>query len=126
MRVDQDQQMPKDGMHDVFSRFHEYIEQRRAKGIATYGKPLQTFNGRDPLRDRLDEQLDALAYTMQEIMEREQRQKWAAELAEQMKKEPSLALDLIVSALQNWMGYPQLSAALNTCVANLRDRNIRV
>jgi hypothetical protein len=38
------------------------LRQRRAFGIAKYGKPLSVGNGRDHLRDCLDEVLDAMAY----------------------------------------------------------------
>ena len=38
------------------------LEARRAFGLAKYGKPLQRGNGRDHLRDSLDELLDAMAY----------------------------------------------------------------
>ena len=38
------------------------MRQRRAFGVAKYGKPLTLDNGRDHLRDLLDEALDAIVY----------------------------------------------------------------
>jgi hypothetical protein len=43
-------------------RIREVMTQRRAKGLLTYGVPLQRGDGRDHLRDLLDELLDAMAY----------------------------------------------------------------
>jgi hypothetical protein len=45
------------------------IMERRALGIQRYGRPLQTFNGRDPVRDLLDELLDGATYAQQIAME---------------------------------------------------------
>jgi hypothetical protein len=45
------------------------IMERRALGIQRYGRPLQTFNGRDPHQDLLDELLDGATYAMQIRME---------------------------------------------------------
>lgn len=45
---------------------------RRDQGIATYGTPLQPFNGRNPLRDLYEELLDAAAYVRQKMEEDEQ------------------------------------------------------
>lgn len=42
---------------------------RSSVGVATYGTPLQTFNGRDPLADLLQEQIDGLLYLVQLIYE---------------------------------------------------------
>jgi len=42
---------------------------RRAFGIAKYGTPLQAFNGRDWLKDLIQEFLDAVAYSQQGVME---------------------------------------------------------
>jgi hypothetical protein len=41
-------------------------------GIAKYGTPLQTFNGRDPLIDAYQEALDLAVYLKQAIMERKE------------------------------------------------------
>ena len=52
-------------------RFIEWIDQRTEKGIATYGTPLMTFNGRDAEQDMRDELLDFCQYQQQHIMELE-------------------------------------------------------
>lgn len=54
------------------------LEQRLQVGIRTYGQPLQSFNGRDPLRDAYEECLDQACYLKQAIIERERQ---VAELA---------------------------------------------
>jgi hypothetical protein len=45
------------------------IEARIRKGIETYGQPLRTHNGRDPLWDAYEEQIDRLLYSRQAIEE---------------------------------------------------------
>jgi hypothetical protein len=50
------------------------IMQRRKLGVERYGRPLQTFNGRDAVQDLLDELLDGATYAMQIKMEREATQ----------------------------------------------------
>jgi len=47
----------------------EEFKQRAAQGLAHYGTPLQTHNGRDAWRDAMDEKLDDLAYLRQAITE---------------------------------------------------------
>lgn len=46
------------------------LEERERVGIARYGRPLQSHNGRDALIDLYQELLDAAAYTRQLIEER--------------------------------------------------------
>ncbi|MEU9405669.1 hypothetical protein AB0E08_08180 [Streptomyces sp. NPDC048281] len=45
------------------------IGERRSLGIQRYGRPLQTFNGRDAVQDLMDELLDGATYAMQVKME---------------------------------------------------------
>lgn len=45
------------------------FKQRAAEGLAHYGVPLQTHNGRDAWRDAMDEKLDDLFYLRQAITE---------------------------------------------------------
>lgn len=45
------------------------LAERGRVGIARYGTPLQAHNGRDALRDLYDEQLDAVQYTRQVMIE---------------------------------------------------------
>jgi hypothetical protein len=64
-----DQPLPTEGQLNVQDALIRHIEQRRKLGIERYGRPLQTFNGRDALRDLLDELLDGATYAMQVRME---------------------------------------------------------
>ena len=45
------------------------LEARAAAGVAKYGRPLQTHNGRDAREDARQELLDALMYLAQAEME---------------------------------------------------------
>ena len=49
--------------------FESVLEQQSAKGLAKYGTPLKTFNGRNPLLDLLGELVDAVVYCSQAILE---------------------------------------------------------
>lgn len=49
------------------------IQSRKTIGIARYGVGLQPHNGRDVLRDLLEELLDAAAYTRQLMYERDEK-----------------------------------------------------
>lgn len=46
------------------------LEERRRKGIETYGTPLRAWNGRDALQDAYEEALDLCCYLRQVIEER--------------------------------------------------------
>lgn len=50
--------------------FNTMLTERTARGIATYGMPLSTANGRDAHRDALEELIDAWQYVVQCRMER--------------------------------------------------------
>lgn len=52
----------------------EDIKKRKAKGIETYGTPLQKFNGRDALQDLYEELLDACCYIKQRLEEEKDRE----------------------------------------------------
>lgn len=47
------------------------LHARREYGVGKYGVELLTFNGRDVLLEIYQEQLDALLYTKQALMERD-------------------------------------------------------
>lgn len=47
------------------------VGRRKAFGIAKYGVTLQPFNGRDPLKDALDEAIDLCVYLVTAIEERD-------------------------------------------------------
>lgn len=66
-----EQPMPKPGREGVFPALMADIEDRNEKGRLTYGRDLETFNGRDALRDAYEEALDLAVYLKQALMERE-------------------------------------------------------
>jgi hypothetical protein len=53
------------------AEFLRLLAEREAAGIATYGTPLHTHNGRDALQDAKEELLDAWQYLCQLELERE-------------------------------------------------------
>jgi hypothetical protein len=59
---------------------------RQAKGIGTYGTSLMTFNGRDPIRDALEEVLDLAQYLKQIQMERDALVKWQIAACREIKQ----------------------------------------
>ena len=67
-----EQPMPVAGKVSVTDHLIESLRERQAKGIATYGRSLETFNGRSSPRDTKEELLDALQYTEQWIIERDE------------------------------------------------------
>lgn len=56
---------------DVMRELIARIEERRAFGVVKYGRFLEPHNNRDVLKDILDELLDASAYIVQLMMERD-------------------------------------------------------
>jgi hypothetical protein len=58
---------------DVLELVEADLRERVATGEREYGERLQTFNGRDALRDAYEEALDLVLYLRQEIEEREQQ-----------------------------------------------------
>lgn len=64
------QPMPIDGKESVTDWLVEQLREHTRRGIETYGKPLQTFNGRDALWDAFEEALDLCQYLAQALMER--------------------------------------------------------
>lgn len=61
---------PTPGRANVFDALIAELRAREAQGSRTYGRSLETFNGRDPLEDLMEELLDALVYLQQWRMER--------------------------------------------------------
>lgn len=55
----------------VADQLKDYIEHRKQLGIQRYGTPLQAFNGRDWMRDFLEESVDRLLYFCQGMIERD-------------------------------------------------------
>ena len=64
------QPLPVDGDENVTDWLVEQLRERTRRGIETYGKPLQTFNGRDALWDAFEEAMDLCQYLAQALMER--------------------------------------------------------
>ncbi len=65
------QPMPTAGRQDVLPLVIADLHARDAFGRKKYGTTLQTHNGRDPLMDAYQEQLDQVLYFRQELAERE-------------------------------------------------------
>lgn len=65
------QPAPVDGVRDVTPQVIADLQDRARRGIAKYGKPLQTHNGRDALWDAYEEALDLVQYLRQAILEKE-------------------------------------------------------
>lgn len=59
-------------MKPVVDTIIEDLNERKAKGIATYGVPLTSFNGRNAIQDLKEEILDSLVYLQQLEEERKQ------------------------------------------------------
>ena len=55
--------LPTDGT--IWPEIGNMLAWRRDLGLARYGQPLQAWNGRDAVRDLLEECLDAMAYARQ-------------------------------------------------------------
>jgi hypothetical protein len=68
--VPKTQPLPTPGEGDIMLALEKRVRQRREKGIATYGRSLQAFNGRRALVDALEEAVDLAAYLEQELHER--------------------------------------------------------
>jgi hypothetical protein len=64
-----DQPLPTEGQEDVQAAVIREIEDRRALGISRYGRPLQTFNGRNAFQDAREEALDLVMYLKQAELE---------------------------------------------------------
>ncbi|QJD53997.1 hypothetical protein SEA_GALACTICA_50 [Streptomyces phage Galactica] len=65
-----DQPLPQPGQLNVQQVLAKALVERMQYGIDKYGSPLETFNGRDPIRDVWEELLDALTYMTQVRLER--------------------------------------------------------
>lgn len=67
-----DQQLPEANDHGYIQDLViADIEERRQLGINRYGTALQSFNGRDALRDAYEEAIDLCMYLKQTIVERD-------------------------------------------------------
>lgn len=68
------QPLPTPGGQSVFAearrRINAALDARESKGIATYGRTLETFNGRDAHQDKAEEFIDGFLYETQAALER--------------------------------------------------------
>ena len=71
--------MPRPGHANIFDLAREVLEQRAKQGMETYGRPLETFNGRNPARDALEEAADQFVYLIQLCEEREKMLLWISD-----------------------------------------------
>lgn len=91
----------------VTAAIRRLLDEREAKGIATYGRTLGTFNGRDSLQDELEEFIDGFQYRMQYRMERQRLDAhlWAVESrlgqAEALLSETKLVFG--IRAVEDWL-----------------------
>lgn len=67
---ERDQRLPKLGRLPVQEIMIQAIGERREYGIRKYGRPLETHNGRDALKDAWEEALDLFTYLTQVRLER--------------------------------------------------------
>lgn len=67
---ERDQQLPAPGRLPVQDIMIRAIGERREYGIRKYGRPLETHNGRDALKDAWEEALDLFTYLTQVRLER--------------------------------------------------------
>lgn len=84
------QQMPVPGELNVQDLFLEYLHYRFQLGEKKYGTSLETFNGRNALRDALDEATDLALYLQQKVNEQEEETRMiraALELVDQARAE---------------------------------------
>jgi hypothetical protein len=65
-----DQPLPMPGKQAVQDVLIAAVAERRAYGTRKYGRPLETFNGRDALTDAWEEALDLVTYLTQARLER--------------------------------------------------------
>jgi hypothetical protein len=68
-----DQPLPTGGRECVQNRLIQAIQERRDLGVARYGQPLMTHNGRDALQDAWEEAVDLTVYLTQLRMEADDR-----------------------------------------------------
>lgn len=67
---ERDQPLPRPGGLPVQEIMIRAIAERREYGIRKYGRPLETHNGRDALKDAWEEALDLFTYLTQARLER--------------------------------------------------------
>ena len=71
------QPIPKPGKEGITQLVIADLLEREKRGIAKYGRTLETHNGRNALVDAYEEALDLAQYLKQEILERESLNSYA-------------------------------------------------
>jgi hypothetical protein len=80
-----DQPLPEQGKQNVVDDLITHLRARIELGVKRYGRPLETFNGRDAHQDELEEFVDGWIYRWQSRMERAALQEELEKLRAQVK-----------------------------------------
>lgn len=118
-RKHREQIPPGPGVADASERAREVLiallDSRQRVGLERYGRPLETWNGRDAMRDLLEELIDALQYAVQVQMEIDDRDETIERLRVQLDETRALVTELeeaISRAEQRWCSRARATAAL--------------
>lgn len=102
---DGDQPLPAEGRENVQDVVIESLEglieqhrERRDLGAKRYGRPLQTFNGRDAVRDAFEEAVDLSVYLMQIDLEMKALKRERDYLAQSLSDALDRPVDMILEA----------------------------
>lgn len=68
----EEQSLPAQGKQSVTAALRALLDAREARGIKTYGRSLETFNGRSSPHDLVEELIDGAQYALQWELEREE------------------------------------------------------
>lgn len=93
------QPKPVAGKDAVTEKVIKDLLERTEKGVRTYGRPLETFNGRDSRLDAYEEVLDLAQYLKQGLMEQDDLREALKEIVlayDAMPVKPSGALQSAV------------------------------
>lgn len=99
-----EQPLPSAGGESVTRALMRLLEERERKGIETYGRSLETFNGRISPRDLVEELIDGAQYALQWEMERAELIAAGNALAEELRalKWPDGGWKRIADAVEKW------------------------
>lgn len=87
---------------DLIGWLGQRLRERSALGMKKYGHLLETWNGRDPIVDREEELIDALQYTHQWKMERDDLLAAVKENREGLSRTESVIRGA-VEAIESWL-----------------------
>lgn len=103
------QPLPTPGAQSVFAEVRRLLDAREAKGVATYGRTLETFNGRDAHQDGLEELLDGFLYRTQAQMERQALEERLVQARAELKGARAALYGLLALPLGAFDGCMRLS-----------------